>query len=151
MSGWDTPTYALAFRVASVKTRAQASAFITGSMVLVGLGIGPLLVGALDDHLKMQYGTDAVLVIRFSPSSQCCFCSLSATRSSQQWFRRGRETSRRRTRQAGPTAFRHLRTPSLTGFDLSSPSDIQGSFAETNKDGGARRVSQMTNELNEEM
>jgi predicted MFS family arabinose efflux permease len=60
MSGWYTPTYALAFRVASVKTRAQASAFITGSMVLVGLGIGPLLVGALNDHLKMQYGTDAV-------------------------------------------------------------------------------------------
>jgi hypothetical protein len=29
-------------------------------MVLVGLGIGPLLVGALNDHLKMQYGTDAV-------------------------------------------------------------------------------------------
>jgi predicted MFS family arabinose efflux permease len=60
MSAWYTPTYALAFRIASVKTRAQASAFITGSSVLVGLGIGPLLVGALNDHLKMQYGTDAV-------------------------------------------------------------------------------------------
>jgi predicted MFS family arabinose efflux permease len=60
MSAWFTPTYALAFRIASVKARAQASAFITGSMVLVGLGVGPLLVGALNDHLKPQYGIDAV-------------------------------------------------------------------------------------------
>jgi predicted MFS family arabinose efflux permease len=60
MSAWFTPTYALAFRVASVKTRAQASAYITGSMVLVGLGVGPLLVGALNDHLKALYGIDAV-------------------------------------------------------------------------------------------
>ncbi|WP_156992360.1 spinster family MFS transporter [Paraburkholderia oxyphila] len=60
MSAWFTPTYALAFRVASVATRAQASAYITGSMVLIGLGCGPLLIGALNDHLKSQYGIDAV-------------------------------------------------------------------------------------------
>jgi predicted MFS family arabinose efflux permease len=60
MSAWFTPTYALAFRVASVTARAQASAYITGSMVLIGLGCGPLLIGALNDHLKDQYGVDAV-------------------------------------------------------------------------------------------
>jgi predicted MFS family arabinose efflux permease len=60
MSAWFTPTYALAFRVASVNTRAQASAFITGSMVLIGLGIGPLLIGALNDHLTAQFGAEAI-------------------------------------------------------------------------------------------
>jgi predicted MFS family arabinose efflux permease len=60
MSAWFTPTYALAFRVASVHTRVQASALITGSMVLIGLGLGPLLIGALNDHLSHQYGNYAI-------------------------------------------------------------------------------------------
>lgn len=60
LCAWYTPTYALALRMATNQTRARASALITASMVLIGLGLGPLAVGTLNDVLAPSYGTEAV-------------------------------------------------------------------------------------------
>lgn len=60
LCAWYTPTYALALRMASNRTRARASALITASMVLIGLGLGPLAIGTLNDHLAATFGASSV-------------------------------------------------------------------------------------------
>jgi predicted MFS family arabinose efflux permease len=60
LCAWYTPTYALALRMATSHTRARASALITASMVLIGLGLGPLAVGCLNDLLAPTYAEQAV-------------------------------------------------------------------------------------------
>jgi predicted MFS family arabinose efflux permease len=60
LCAWYTPTYALALRMAVNRTRARASALITASMVLIGLGLGPLAIGTLNDHLAPTFAASSV-------------------------------------------------------------------------------------------
>jgi hypothetical protein len=46
--------------IAKPQMRALASALTTGSYNLVGMGLGPLLVGTLSDRLTASYGVDAI-------------------------------------------------------------------------------------------
>lgn len=48
--------------IAPVRMRAIASAVVLFAMSLVGLGIGPLLVGALNDAFEPRYGDEAIRV-----------------------------------------------------------------------------------------
>ncbi len=62
MNTWLMPIYALAFRLASSRSRARASAVIAAVMSLVGLGLGPLAVGALNDRLAPSLHSGAIRV-----------------------------------------------------------------------------------------
>jgi MFS family permease len=46
--------------IAKPQMRALASALTTGSYNLVGMGLGPLLVGFLSDRLAPSYGVDSI-------------------------------------------------------------------------------------------
>lgn len=58
------PTYALIQALADAKSRATATAVVTLAVNLIGLGLGPLLLGWLSDMLQAQYG-DASLRFAF--------------------------------------------------------------------------------------
>lgn len=60
MCSWLMPLYALAYRVADTRARAQASAMIAATMSLVGLGLGPLSVGILNDLFEPSHGNEAI-------------------------------------------------------------------------------------------
>jgi MFS family permease len=59
-NGWVGPTYAMTQGVAPVHMRALAAAIVIFSINLVGMGLGPLAVGALNDHLAPSLGLEAV-------------------------------------------------------------------------------------------
>src|SRR5215475_8175309 len=54
------PIFAIAQTVAKPSMRALASALILLSATCFGQGVGPLVVGALNDALKGEYGADAI-------------------------------------------------------------------------------------------
>lgn len=54
------PTYALVQELAPVSMRAQAAAILLFTMNLIGLGIAPVVVGALNDGLASRFGDEAV-------------------------------------------------------------------------------------------
>ena len=54
------PTYALTQSLAKLRMRAQASALVMFVMNLIGLGIAPLAVGALNDAMQSRFGVEAV-------------------------------------------------------------------------------------------
>ena len=56
----QAPVFALGMSVAPVRMRAMASALLLFSSAMVGQAIGPLLVGALNDHLTPLYGPEAI-------------------------------------------------------------------------------------------
>lgn len=68
-SAWLMPLYAIAYRICDSKARAQASAMIAATMSLIGLGLGPLSVGMLNDVLTPAYGAEA---IRYSLTAIVC-------------------------------------------------------------------------------
>jgi MFS family permease len=57
---FPSPTYALAQGLARLRMRALASAIVLFAMNLVGLGLGPTLVGALNDALAPRHGDEAI-------------------------------------------------------------------------------------------
>ena len=57
---WNGPTLAMTQTIAKPRMRALASAFTTGSYNLVGLGLGPVLVGWLSDRFAPSYGNDGL-------------------------------------------------------------------------------------------
>jgi hypothetical protein len=59
-NGWVGPTYAMTQGVAPVHMRALASAIVIFAINLVGMGLGPLAVGALNDRLAPDLGLEAV-------------------------------------------------------------------------------------------
>jgi predicted MFS family arabinose efflux permease len=59
-SAWLAPVYAIAFRVSAPHLRAQASAVLTSCIILTGLGLGPLFVGAMNDALAGTFGTGSI-------------------------------------------------------------------------------------------
>ena len=54
------PSYALTQSLAKLRMRAQASALVMFVMNLIGLGIAPLAVGALNDAMQSRFGAEAV-------------------------------------------------------------------------------------------
>ena len=57
---WLGPTFAMTQGLARVHTRALASAILLFIINLVGLGLGPQVVGVLSDVLKADLGLDSV-------------------------------------------------------------------------------------------
>ncbi len=54
------PSYALAQGLATLRMRALASAIIMFFNNLIGLGLGPLIIGMLNDYLNPTFGDEAV-------------------------------------------------------------------------------------------
>jgi hypothetical protein len=60
MGFWSGPSLSMVLSIAKPQMRALASALTTGSYNLVGMGLGPLLVGTLSDALSADHGVDAI-------------------------------------------------------------------------------------------
>lgn len=56
------PTYALVQALAPLRMRAMASAVLLFILNLIGLGLGPTVVGILNDALHPRFGNDAIRV-----------------------------------------------------------------------------------------
>ena len=56
------PTFALIQSLAEVRMRAMASAILLFVISLIGLGLGPFLVGVLSDYLKPEYGEESLRI-----------------------------------------------------------------------------------------
>ena len=54
------PSYSVVQGLARVRMRAQAAALVLLTMNLIGLGIAPLVVGALNDALSSRFGDEAI-------------------------------------------------------------------------------------------
>nr|WP_228550762.1 MFS transporter [Endozoicomonas sp. OPT23] len=67
---WIGPTYAAIQNLSPDHMRTQASAILLLVFNLVGMGIGPVLVGVLSDQLMPAYGNES---IRFALVSSLCF------------------------------------------------------------------------------
>ncbi|MEZ4216193.1 MAG: MFS transporter [Myxococcota bacterium] len=59
---WNGPTLAAVLGIARPRMRALASGLTTGTYNLVGLGLGPLLVGALSDALAPTHGVASLRI-----------------------------------------------------------------------------------------
>jgi MFS family permease len=71
-SMWNGPTLAMSQTLARPEMRAFASALTTGTYNLIGMGLGPLLVGWISDHFKPTLGADSLryglLIVVFTNS-----------------------------------------------------------------------------------
>lgn len=76
------PTYTITQGLARLRMRAMASAIILFVLNLIGLGMGPTLVGILNDAFEPTYGTDAIryslLVLLFANGWAALHCLLAA-------------------------------------------------------------------------
>jgi len=57
---WSGPTLAMVLTIARPSMRALASALTTGTYNLVGMALGPTLVGWISDTLEPSHGVDAI-------------------------------------------------------------------------------------------
>ena len=64
-SAYYGPAYGAAQVLARPDTRAMAAAWMVFAQNLIGLGLGPLLFGALSDMLKPEYGTQSVRIVLY--------------------------------------------------------------------------------------
>ena len=64
-SAYYGPAYGAAQVLARPDTRAMAAAWMVFAQNLIGLGLGPLLFGALSDMLKPEYGVQSVRIVLF--------------------------------------------------------------------------------------
>jgi predicted MFS family arabinose efflux permease len=64
-SAYYGPAYGAAQVLARPDTRAMAAAWMVFAQNLIGLGLGPLLFGALSDLLKPEYGTQSVRIVLY--------------------------------------------------------------------------------------
>ncbi|WP_372916297.1 spinster family MFS transporter [Sandarakinorhabdus sp.] len=64
-SAYYGPAYGAAQVLARPDTRAMAAAWMVFAQNLIGLGLGPLLFGALSDMLKPEYGVQSVRVVLY--------------------------------------------------------------------------------------
>jgi predicted MFS family arabinose efflux permease len=62
MTVYAAPSYTITQGLASLRMRAMASAIVLFVLNLIGLGVGPTLVGVLNDLLEPRWGTDAIRV-----------------------------------------------------------------------------------------
>jgi MFS family permease len=54
------PCFALVQNLAAVHSRATATALMVFTINLIGAGVGPLLLGALSNHLTAEYGEESL-------------------------------------------------------------------------------------------
>ena len=59
-SAWLGPTLATAQTLARPHMRALASALTTGTYNLIGMGLGPLVVGLVSDRLEPTFGAESL-------------------------------------------------------------------------------------------
>lgn len=59
-ASFAAPTYALVQALAPLRMRAMASAVLLFALNLIGLGLGPTIVGILNDALAPRFGDDAI-------------------------------------------------------------------------------------------
>jgi predicted MFS family arabinose efflux permease len=81
------PSYSLVQGLARLRMRAQAAALLMLTMNLIGLGIAPLVVGALNDLLAARFGDEAVrysLLVTGATSLWAACHSLMAARTIRQ-------------------------------------------------------------------
>ena len=64
-SAYYGPAYGAAQVLARPDTRAMAAAWMVFAQNLIGLGLGPLLFGALSDMLKPEYGVQSVRIVLY--------------------------------------------------------------------------------------
>ena len=64
-SAYYGPAYGAAQVLARPDTRAMAAAWMVFAQNLIGLGLGPLLFGALSDVLKPEYGQQSVRIVLY--------------------------------------------------------------------------------------
>jgi predicted MFS family arabinose efflux permease len=64
-SAYYGPAYGAAQVLARPDTRAMAAAWMVFAQNLIGLGLGPLLFGALSDMLRPEYGTQSVRIVLY--------------------------------------------------------------------------------------
>jgi predicted MFS family arabinose efflux permease len=57
---WNGPTLAMVQTLARPHMRALASALTTGSYNLIGMGLGPVIVGLVSDHFKASMGEESI-------------------------------------------------------------------------------------------
>lgn len=60
MSAWQAPSIAAVQDTATPRTRALAAALVMFTLNLLGLGLGPLVVGALSDVLNPAFGQESL-------------------------------------------------------------------------------------------
>jgi len=80
---WTGPTYAMAQSIAKPHMRAMASAIVIFLLNLVGMGLGPLLVGAVNDLLTPRFGVEAIrysLMLAVVPHALASIFNLRAAR-----------------------------------------------------------------------
>ena len=94
VSAWTGPTYAMAQSLARPHMRAMASAIIVFLLNLIGLGLGPLIVGMLNDALTPSLGEVAVrysLTIVVVPHALAALLNLASVRTLKQDLRAAAE------------------------------------------------------------
>jgi MFS family permease len=82
-NSWVGPTYAMTQGVAPPRMRALAAAILVFAFNLIGLGVGPLVVGAINDQLAPHVGQEAVrysLMIAAVPHVVAAILNLLAAR-----------------------------------------------------------------------
>ncbi len=80
---WTGPTYAMAQGVAKPHMRSMAAAIVIFMLSLVGAGLGPLIVGMLNDWMEPRFGAEAVrysLLIVVVPHTLASIFNLLAAR-----------------------------------------------------------------------
>ncbi|MET0369946.1 MAG: MFS transporter [Sphingobium sp.] len=60
MTGWLPPVYAVAIGLAPPRMRAMVIAIVAFCMTIMGIGLGPVVVGAVNDALEPAFGAGAV-------------------------------------------------------------------------------------------
>ena len=83
VSSWASPIHAMTQTITAARMRGMASAIIGFCLNLVGYGLGPLFVGALNDHLRPTLGVESVrysLMILLSGCLIAAWVSFSANR-----------------------------------------------------------------------
>ncbi len=84
VSAWTGPTYATAQSLVPAQMRAMASAILLFALNMIGIGLGPLAVGALNDWLTPRFGVEAIrygLLIVVLPHTLASIFNLLAARS----------------------------------------------------------------------
>ena len=60
MTFWMPPTYAVAVGMSPVRNRGMITALLTLSTTVVGIGMGPVFVGVMNDLLEPSFGKEAI-------------------------------------------------------------------------------------------
>jgi predicted MFS family arabinose efflux permease len=60
MTAWVPPIYAMIQTLAPTRMRGVAAGILSFCQNLVGLGLGPLIIGMLNDHFTPRYGQEAI-------------------------------------------------------------------------------------------